>query len=503
MRPMLLTRTSTTSVDSMRGTSATRIPLVFRRGPRIPQALLIMIGFLVLTGCAMGPNYKRPAINTPAQYRQPVPVSTDSKASLADTAWANLFQDQVITNLVQTALRQSNDLEAATQRVLQARAQLGITRSQLAPQITASGGYTASRTSSIGSFNFIPPGTNLAVSYTQAGLNLAWEVDVWGRLRRLTESARAQYLAQEEARHAVRASLIADVITGYLTLRELDLELEIARKTRDIAENGLKLTNLRKARGAATGLDVRQAEQLLYTATAQIAATERAITETENLLNVLLGQNPGDIPRGKPLVELLTPEKIPAGLPSDLLERRPDIRQAEQTLIAANAQIGAARALFFPQISLTGLLGVQSRSLGELFTGPGRNAFISPAGVLPIFNAGQLRNNLRLTEAQQREMLATYRKTIQTAFQEVSSALSDYQKNREQRSQEELLVKALEDTDRLSTLRYKGGLDSYLQVLDAQRNEFAGELTLAQLRKNELLSVVQLYRALGGGWQNP
>jgi NodT family efflux transporter outer membrane factor (OMF) lipoprotein len=443
-------------------------------------------------------------VQAPAQYRQPVPVTGPAeKASISDLAWANLFQDEVITRLVKTALVQSNDLEAATQRVLEARAQLGITRSQLAPQVSASGSFTAARTSTLGSFNFIPPGSNLAVSYTQAGLNLSWELDIWGRIRRLTESARAQYLAQEEARHAVISSVIADVITTYLTMRELDLELEIARKTKDIAENGLKLTNIRKERGVSTGLDVRQAEQLLYTATAQIPATERAIAETENYLNVLLGQNPDDVPRGKSLVELAGPSKVPAGLPSDLLERRPDIRQAEQTLIAANAQIGAAKALFFPQISLTGLLGVQSRALGDLFSGPARNQSIAPAGVLPLFNAGQLRNNLRLTEAQQREALATYRKTIQTAFQEVSTALADYQKSREQRSQEELLVRALRDTDRLSTLRYKGGIDSYLQVLDAERNEFSGELALAQLRKNELLSIVQLYRALGGGWQNP
>ncbi|MGI9072108.1 MAG: efflux transporter outer membrane subunit [Bryobacteraceae bacterium] len=460
--------------------------------------------FSLLTGCAIAPNYKRPVVQAPNQYRQPLPVTgTAEKGSLSDLAWATLFQDEVITRLVKTALVQSNDLEAATQRVLEARAQLGITRSQLAPQVNASGSFTAARTSTIGSFNFIPPGSNLAVSYTQAGLNLSWELDIWGRIRRLSESARAQYLAQEEARHAVVSSLIADVITTYLTMRELDLELEIARKTKDVAENGLKLTNLRKDRGVSTGLDVRQAEQLLYTATAQIPATERAIAETENYLNVLLGQNPNDVARGKSLVELAGPPRVPAGLPSDLLERRPDIRQAEQTLIAANAQIGAAKALFFPQISLTGLLGVQSRALGDLFSGPARNQSIAPAGVLPLFNAGQLRNNLRLTEAQQREAIASYRKTIQIAFQEVSSALADYEKNREQRSQEELLVRALRDTDRLSTLRYKGGIDSYLQVLDAERNEFSGELTLAQLRKNELLSIVQLYRALGGGWQNP
>lgn len=459
---------------------------------------------LLLTSCAIGPNYKRPVVQTPARYRQPVPITEPpSKGSLADLKWTDLFGDDVITRLVNTALAQSYDLQAASQRVLEARAQLGITKSQLFPQLNASGNFTSNRQSSIGSFNFIPPGANLAVSYTQAGLNLSWEVDVWGRLRRLTESARAQFLAQDEARHAVLASLIADVITTYVTLRELDLELEIGRKTRDIGENGLKLTNLRKDRGVATGLDVRQAEQLLYTATAQIAATERAIAETENVLSVLLGQNPSDIPRGKPLNDLGTPNKVPAGLPSDLLERRPDIRQAEQTLVAANAQIGAARALYFPQITLTGFFGVQSRALGSLFTGPGRNQTLSPAAVLPIFNAGQLRNNVRLSEAQQRETVNLYRRTIQVAFQEVSSSLADYQKNREQRGQEELLVQALQDTDRLSNLRYKGGLDSYLQVLDAQRNRFSGELTLAQLKKNELLSVVQLYRALGGGWQNP
>jgi NodT family efflux transporter outer membrane factor (OMF) lipoprotein len=468
------------------------------------RAAVLAISIFTLTSCAVGPNYKRPVVQTPAQYRQPVKVTEPAeKASLADVTWASLFQDDTITNLVKKALSQSYDLEAAAERVLQARAQLGITRSQLLPQVSASGSFTANRGSTIGSYNFLPRGTNLQTSYTQAGFNLSWEIDVWGRLRRLSESARAQYLAQDEARHAVLASLIADVITSYLTLRELDLELEIGQKTKDIAENGLKLTNLRKERGVATGLDVRQAAQLLYTATAQIAATERAIAETENALNVLLGQNPGDIPRGRPLVEFTGPSKVPAGLPSDLLERRPDIRQAEQSLIAANAQIGAAKALFFPQITLTGFLGSQSRALGEMFTGPSRNQSIVPQAVLPLFNAGQLRNNLHLTEAQQRELLATYEKTVQTAFQEVSSALADYEKNREQRAQEELLVKALQESVDLSTLRYKGGLDSFLQVLDAARNRFSGELSLAQLRKNELLSVIQLYRALGGGWQNP
>ena len=469
------------------------------------RSVVFSLCLCLLTGCALGPNYKRPDLQTPPQYRQPTPAAAATptdKNSLADLNFADLFHDETITNLVKTALKQSYDLQAATERVLEARAQLGIVRSELFPQLTASGSYTAVRNSSVGAFNIVPPGTNFSASYTQAGLNLSWEVDLWGRLRRMTESARAQYLSQEDARHAVIASLVADVITSYLNLRELDLELEISHKTKDIANNGLGITKLRKQRGLAAGLDIHQAEELLYTATAQIAATERAIAETENMLSILLANFPGEIPRGKALVEFPDPPQVPAGLASDLVERRPDIQQAEHTLVAANAQIGAAKALFFPQITLTGFLGIQSRALSNLFTGPARQQDFGPAAILPIFNAGQLRNNLRLTEAQQREAVANYRKVIQTSFQEVSNALVDYQKNREQRAQEELFVNALQEASRLSVLRYRGGLDSYLQVLDAQRNEFSGQLVLAQLRKNELLSIVQLYRALGGGWQN-
>ena len=468
------------------------------------QILALVLTFALLTGCAVGPNYHRPVVATPSAYRGPTPAPEPlDKESLVDLQWSKLFQDEVITSLVKRALSQSHDLEAATQRVIQARAQLRISQSQLFPNITASGSFNATRSSSDGSFVFIQPGTNLAASYTQAGLNLSWELDVWGRIRRLNESARAQYLASEEARHAVMASLIADTITSYLTLRELDLELEISRRTKQAGQDSLKLTQLRKAAGAASNLDVRQAQELLYTATAQIAATQRAITETEDQLNLLLGQNPADVPRGRALVEIVGPPKVPAGLTSDLLERRPDIRQAEQTLISDNALIGEAKAEFFPQITLTGFLGVQSRILGTLFEAPSRDQSLAPQAVLPIFNAGQIRNKVRLTEAQKLEAVANYRKAINTGFKEVSDALTDVQKNREQAEQEQLLVNALKDATNLSTLRYKGGLNSYLQVLDSQRSQFSGELTLAQLRKNELLSVVQLYRALGGGWQNP
>ena len=268
-----------------------------------------------------------------------------------------------------------------------------------------------------------------------------------------------------------------------------------------MANRASKLTELRHQRGAATGLDVRQAQELLYTATAQIAATERLQGETENALSLLLGRNPGAMPRGKKLVELADAAQIPAGLPSRLIERRPDIRQAEDTLIAANAQIGAAEALYFPQISLTSFLGGQSRSLSALFTGPARQWAIAPAADLSIFNAGRLRNNVRYAQATQREMVSAYRKAVQNGFREVSDSLIDHEKNLEQRKQQELFVDALQDADRLSQVRYKGGLDSYLQVLDVQRNLFQGELTLARLRRDELASVVELYRALGGGWQ--
>ena len=470
--------------------------------PTFLSAGVVLTLSSLLASCAVGPNYKRPVVEVPGEFRgadAPQAAAASGGRSLADEEWFNLFEDQVLKQLVTTALEQNFDLRIATERVLQARAQLGISRSELFPTISADAQFVANRGSSAGAIPFIPKGTNLDVSYTQAGFSLGWELDVWGRLRRLKESARAEYLATEEARHGVTTTLISDVTGTYFLLRELDLELEIARKTRTVAEDGLRLTQLRRTQGVATGLDVSQAEQFRYTATAEIASIERALAQTENALSLLLGNNPGDIPRGRAL-EDFTPPPVPPGLPSALLERRPDVRQAEAILIAANARIGAARAQYFPQISLTGFLGGQSRSLSELFTGPARLWNFAPGVVLPIFNAGRIRSNVRFTEAQQREMLLRYEKTIQTAFGEVSDSLIGYRKTVEQREQQELLVNALRETQRLSTLRYRGGLDSYLQVLDADRNLFVGDLTLARLRQRELDSIVQLYRALGGGW---
>ena len=452
---------------------------------------------LGLCGCLMGPNYHRPATSLPVEF----PGAPATNESIADQKWFELFQDATLKQLVATALEKNFDVRIAAERVLEARAQYGITRANLFPTLDAQGSFTATRSSSIGSAPFITSGTNLATSYTQAGLQFAWELDLWGKLRRLDEAARAQYLASEEARNGVIISLISDVMTTYFEVRELDLELEISQHNNDIARDNLRLIQLRKDRGAANGLDVHQAEQFLYTTTAEIASSERSIAQAEDALNLLLANAPREVPRGQTLEQITSAPNLPAGLPSSLLERRPDIRQAEDNLIAANAQIGAARALFFPDITLTGLLGSQSRSLAGMFSGPARNESIAANALSPIFRAG-LRAGVQLTEAQKREMLITYQKTIYGALREVADALATHTRTREQRGEEEKLVTALSESVRLSNLRYRGGLDSYLQVLDSERNLFAGQLTLAQLRLLELQSVVQLYRALGGGWQS-
>ena len=463
----------------------------------MPRLFLPLVLTLGLCGCLVGPNYHRPATVLPEEF----PGVPATKDSIADKKWFDLFQDATLKKLVSTALEKNFDVQIAAERVLEARAQYGITRANLFPTLDAQGSFNATRSSSIGSFPFIASGTNLATSYTQSGLQFAWELDLWGKLRRLDEAARAQYLASEEARNGVIISLISDVMTTYFQVRELDSELEISQHNNDIAHDNLRLIQLRKDRGAANGLDVHQAEQFLYTTTAEIASAQRSIAQAEDALNLLLANAPSEVPRGEALDQITSAPDLPAGLPSSLLERRPDIRQAEENLIAANAQIGAARALFFPDITLTGLLGSQSRSLAGMFTGPARNESIAVNALTPIFHAG-LRAGVQLTEAQKREMLITYQKTIYGALREVADALATHTRTREQRGEEEKLVTALSESVRLSNLRYRGGLDSYLQVLDSERNLFAGQLTLAQLRLLELQSVVQLYRALGGGWQS-
>ena len=459
---------------------------------------LSILTLLALTGCTVGPNYHKPTVSLPDQFRAEQPAGTATP--LAEIKFAELFRDEALTALLNKSLQNNFDLRASAERVMEARAQVGITRANQFPFLDANASFTGSKSSSLGSFRFLPAGAKLSASYTQAGAALSWEVDIWGRYRRLTEAARAQYAATEEARHGVMVSLVGDVMTSYFTLVEQDLELEIANHTRDVANDNLRLVNLRHERGAVTALDVHQAEQLLYTATAQIEAVKRNIGQTEDALSLLLGEAPHEIVRDRKLDQIALPPELPTGLPSSLLARRPDILQEENLLKAANAQIGAARALYFPNISLTASAGEQSRALLQLLTSPAAVLSVGPSAVQPIFHAGQIKNTVRLSEAQEREALINYQKSIYGALREVSDALIGHQGLRAQRTEEEKLVHALDESVRLSNLRYKGGLDSYLQVLDAERNLFSGQLVLSQLRLQELLSIVNLYRALGGGW---
>ena len=464
------------------------------------QLSVLVLAAVATASCTFGPNYKRPVVETPQAYRGAA-ASSSTGTSLANVKWFDLFRDDALSTLVNEALKQNFELRIAAERVLQARAAYGITRSNQFPAVGAGVDLVAARASRRGATQGLPAEADTDVSYTQAGFNVGWELDVWGRLRRLSESARAQYLATEEARHGVTMTLVADVTETYLLLRGLDYELDIARRTRDLATDSLRLTETRRAGGIASGLDVRQAEQLLYTTTSRIASLERQISEAENALSLLLGRAPGDVARGRALDALSAPPEVPVGLPSALLERRPDIRQAEQELIAANAQIGVAKAEYFPRISLTGFLGAQSRALTDLLSGGARLASANVGASAPIFDAGRRKGNVQLAEAVQREAVVQYERAIYGALRDVADALAARTKTTEQRVQQERLVQALTESSRLATDRYQGGLDSFLPVLDAQRNRFEGELELARLRRTELAAIVQLYRALGGGWE--
>ena len=468
-------------------------------GARSTRCMAALLAVLILGSCTVGPNYKRPQLTLPGEFRGAPAPAADPAGSIADTKWQDLFPDPTLNRMVTAALAHNFDLLIAAEHVEQARAQLGVTRANQYPFLDAQASLAGVRDSGLALFP-VPPGQKLQASYTTLGAALSWELDIWGRLRRQTEAARARYLASEDGRRAVRISLVADVMETYFQLLEQDLELEISHKTLAVAKDSLNLVQLRHQRGAASGLDVSQAEQLIYTASAQGAAAERVIAQSEDQLSLLQGAVPAAQARGRKLEEIPTPRQTPPGLPSALLERRPDIREAEQNLVAANAEIGAARALYYPQISLTAFAGGESHALLQLASVPARAYSVAPGAVQAIFHAGQIRNQVRLSEAQQRELLVTYQKTIYTALTEVADALISFDRLREQRVQEENLVRTLEETVRLSDLRYRGGLDSYLQVLDAQRNLFTGQLALAQLRLQERVSVVQLYRALGGGW---
>jgi multidrug efflux system outer membrane protein len=455
----------------------------------------------LLTGCAVGPNYHRPAVKAPDVFRgSPDTTPPAELTSLADIKWFDLFKDSQLQELIRVALVQNYDLRAAVARVDAARANLGITRADQFPTIAASADITTLRNSTSGAFPL--PQSVQNRTFGGVALNLlSFEVDIWGRLRRATEAARADLLASEENRKAVITTLVSDVASTYFNLIELDSELEIARRTLTSRVGSLELIRIRRQGGVATLLELRQGEQLVYTAELAIPNIEQLIETTENQISLLLGRSPGAITRGRSLTDQEQPPAVPPGLPSSLLERRPDLRAAEQNLVAANALIGVAKAAYFPQISLTGFLGFQSNQLSSLFTGPTKTWQFAPQLTQPIFTAGRIGSNVRLARAREEAALVQYEKVIQTAFVEVSDALIQYRKVREVRAKQQQLVTTLQDRSSLAYMRYRGGVDTLLNALDADRDLFDAELGLAQTRRNELLVLVQLYRALGGGWQ--
>jgi multidrug efflux system outer membrane protein len=452
---------------------------------------------LLSAGCAVGPNYKRPSADVPGTYRGAIPQEAAQPAaeSFGDQKWWEAFQDKQLQELIHTALQQNYDVRIAATRILEARARVGITRADQLPTIGAGVGANNQQVEITKTYR------QYDTSATQVGLALAWDLDFWGKYRRATEAARANLLATEWAHQAVISTLVSDVAAAYFQLRTLDLQLEISRRTLASRQDSLRLTQMLANGGATSMLDVRQAEQLVFTAAETIPDLERRIEQQENYLSTLLGNNPGPIVRGTKLTEQPHMPEIPAGLPSSLLERRPDIREAEAQLIAANAQIGVAKAAYFPQISLTANAGYQSSALTSLFSGPAGLWSFGGSALQPVFAGGSIRSGVKLAEARQQEALLIYRQTIQQAFRGVSDALVEYHKDWEFRQQQQQLAVSAQDAARLSEMRYRGGATSYLEVLTNETNYFAAELGLAQAQLNELLGLVRIYRNLGGGWQ--
>jgi multidrug efflux system outer membrane protein len=442
---------------------------------------------------------ERPQI--PNEFRGAGTTVAANQTSIGDLKWFEIFKDDELQKMVRTAMAQNYDLRLAVARINAARANLGLARSDQLPQFAAGADLTTSRNSSNGPSGAFGQGGKTR-SFGSVFLSLlTFELDVWGRLRQQTKAARAELRASEEDRKTVQTIVVGDVAAGYFSLLELDSELNIARQTLVTRQESLRLISLKQQGGVATALDVRQAEELVYQASQTIPDAERQIAQTENQLSFILGNNPGSITRGRPLDEQQTLPTVPAGLPSSLLERRPDIRAAEENLVAQRALVSAAKRAFFPTISLTGLFGFESNQLSNLFTGPSKSWSFVPQITQPIFTGGRLKSDVKFAKAQQEFALVQYQQTIQNAFKEVSDALIQYQKVREIRTQQELLVATLQDRSRLAHLRYEGGVDTLLNALDSDRELFDAQLTLTQTKRNELLSLVQLYKALGGGWQ--
>jgi multidrug efflux system outer membrane protein len=449
----------------------------------------------VLAGCTVGPDYRRPELPVPPDFRgQPADVPA-GPPSIADLGWWQLFEDETLHGLLRTALAENYDVRVAAARVLDARSQVAVRRSLQFPDVSASASAPYVNISG----DLAP--LQVDESFSPLGtLDLFWELDFWGRLRRATQAARADLLASVDARSFVIVTLVSDVASAYFQLRALDLELEISRRTLAARQGSLRLVRLRQEGGVASLIDVRQAEVLVYTAAETIPDVERQIEQTENLISFLLGQHPGPVPRGRTLLQQLTLPAVPVGLPSTLLERRPDIRQAESELAAATARIGVAKADYFPRVFLTGAAGAGGVMVNGDWFGPQGLFTIGPQVSLPIFNMGRIAAGVDSAEARAQEALVRYQQTVQQAFREVADGLVEHRKRQEFRVQQEALVASLRDAARLADIRYRGGVTSYLEVLDTERQLFEAELTLARAQRDELLAIVRIFRAVGGGW---
>ncbi len=463
------------------------------------KLIVFLVFILSLVGCAIGPDYKRPAIDTPSTWR----LDERQANNLANTMWWEQFDDPVLNDLVTSALKENYDVKIAAARVEEFVGQYWIARAGFFPQISATGQGGRQRLSdntstSLSSSPLASGFNNPSTSY-QGGFSGSWEIDVWGRLRRATEAARADLLSTEEGKRSVILTLVSNVANGYVNLRDLDKQLQIAQSTTESRRQSLRLTDLRFKNGLISLLDLSQVKSEYEQAAATVPSLKKQITLQENALCVLLARNPGPIPRGKSIDDLVLPA-VPAGLPSDLLERRPDIRQAEQELIAANARIGVAKAAFFPAISLTGAFGWSSAQLSNLVSGPSQAWNWAGTFNAPIFTGGALMGQLMVNEAQQQQLLFQYKKAIQTAFQEVNDSLETQKQTREQLVVQARQVDALRTYAKVARRRYDNGYTSYMEVLDAERSLFNAELSYAQTQGILFQSFVNLYKATGGGW---
>lgn len=456
--------------------------------------IIVSFFILLLSSCMIGPNYQRPQVDTPQSWR----FEDKQAKDIANTAWWEQFNDPVLTDLIKIALKENKDLLIAASRVEEFIGYYVSTRGSLFPQVDASATAGRQRLTERG-ISRIPVGGQATFDNYQALINMSWEIDMWGRLRRATEAARADLLSTEEARRALILTLVTSIANAYIDLRNLDRQLDIARSTAKTREESYEIFKLRFEGGVISELELSQVKSEYEDALATIPQIEKNIAQQENALSLLIGRNPGFIPRGKTIDELIM-LSVPQGLPSDLLERRPDIRQAEQDMVAANARIGVAKTLYFPNISLTGLFGFSSTELSKLSTGPAKTWNWAVPISAPIFTGGTISGQVHAAEAQQQQALLKYQKAIQTAFREVDDALVDQHKSRDRLAAQARQVDALLNYAQLARLRYENGYTSYLEVLDAERSLFNAEINYTQTQGTLFKALVNLYKAMGGGW---